>query len=47
MREEVGGWQLVSAVPRTRLDFTSAVWVLFRRPVLFPDGETGGARHSA
>ncbi len=29
--EEVGGWELVSAVPVTQLGFISAVWLLFKR----------------
>lgn len=32
MREQSGGWELVSAVPVTQLGFTSGVWLLFRRP---------------
>lgn len=30
-REEVDGWELVSAVPVTAWGWTSAVWLLFKR----------------
>ena len=30
--EEVGGWELCAAVPVTQLGFTSAVWLIFKRP---------------
>ena len=32
-REEAGDWELATTVPVTQLGFTSAVWLLFRRPV--------------